>query len=778
MANTIALGRRVILRVFVAAVTLLFSAGAALAQQRAVYVVARESNTDSFELRTLTVTAGSSSLTRSASTALSGFGVPVVSRDGLRVFVVGTSSIQVVDPEIGQVVRQITLSRSVEVSTLRLSADGSRLWADDRVVGGLISIDLLTGNVSTLHSLGQPWALGTNGPQFAVSDDQTTLIVAYAGSATVVTLTTGTQQALGPARGVGMTPNRSRFFVLTENELRVLDGATLTELDTETLPGPFFMSVAPSGEEVLLYQLVNNLTPCSDTGTLRRYRPATGQLETVYAGSFVGELTWAWDSAAFGAAGFRSTCRTSSSGGYVQVGEVGTWSPLSSREGISSPLSVAIGPGRCATPSTTRVLVRDARPISIPVDAPAGCGWRASTSSDGFTVETTQGVGPGAVTVVPPSTPRSGTVTVAGTTVSVIWLSSHGALDGSASGSTRQPFALAGWALDRDVSGSVPTVEPRGIRTVHVWAYPEPGSGRAPIFVGEDTTGDPRPDVQAIFGPAFSATGFSVLVNNLPPGVYQFVAFAQSHWDLSFQPYTVTLSVAAPTPALMGELDSLDNGRTLSQPVVVSGWAFDGNDTATVGIAAVHVWAFPVGGGAPVFVPVAFTMRSDIRDIFGVWRLFSGFSGVLDGVADGTYDIVAYLLSSSTGQFEKQLTKRVTLAGRAQPGAIWVSSLPAPTFGLDGYAMDLRASTGAGVSTVHVWAFPDAGSTPVFLGAVTPSTCRPELVTTFSHQFGCSGWSLSGLSLPPGTYTIAAYALSTASGGFLPPRLVTLTIGS
>ena len=52
-----------------------------------------------------------------------------------------------------------------------------------------------------------------------------------------------------------------------------------------------------------------------------------------------------------------------------------------------------------------------------------------------------------------------------------------------------QPFKVAGWALDLgSASGS-------GVNTVHVWAYPNPGSGQPAIFIGAATYGNARPDV-------------------------------------------------------------------------------------------------------------------------------------------------------------------------------------------------------------------------------------------------------------------------------------------
>ena len=51
-------------------------------------------------------------------------------------------------------------------------------------------------------------------------------------------------------------------------------------------------------------------------------------------------------------------------------------------------------------------------------------------------------------------------------------------LDTPVFGEVVQPFVVAGWAIDLAAwSGT-------GVDAVHVWAYPTPGSGATPIFLG------------------------------------------------------------------------------------------------------------------------------------------------------------------------------------------------------------------------------------------------------------------------------------------------------
>ena len=92
-----------------------------------------------------------------------------------------------------------------------------------------------------------------------------------------------------------------------------------------------------------------------------------------------------------------------------------------------------------------------------------------------------------------------------------------------------QPFTLAGWAADLSTA-----TDDTGVGGVHVWAYPL--SGGAPVFVGAAQYGRTRPDVAAIHGEQFRASGFTLTVDGLPHGNY----------DLAVFPWSTTLGDFAP----------------------------------------------------------------------------------------------------------------------------------------------------------------------------------------------------------------------------------------
>jgi hypothetical protein len=89
-------------------------------------------------------------------------------------------------------------------------------------------------------------------------------------------------------------------------------------------------------------------------------------------------------------------------------------------------------------------------------------------------------------------------------------------------------FLVAGWAIDLD--DTVGT----GVDTLHVWAYPRSAcvSGRPcdvpPIFLGATAYGGNRPDVGAIYGDRFSASGYGLVVDGLETGAYDIAVFAWS----------------------------------------------------------------------------------------------------------------------------------------------------------------------------------------------------------------------------------------------------------
>jgi hypothetical protein len=76
----------------------------------------------------------------------------------------------------------------------------------------------------------------------------------------------------------------------------------------------------------------------------------------------------------------------------------------------------------------------------------------------------------------------------------------------------------------------------------------------------------------------------------------------------------------------------------------------------------VHAWAWPVGGGAPVFVGAASSRvnRPDVANVFGGEFLESGFdfTGTL---SPGTYDLAVYVRNSRSKVFDSVRVLRITV---------------------------------------------------------------------------------------------------------------------
>jgi len=226
-------------------------------------------------------------------------------------------------------------------------------------------------------------------------------------------------------------------------------------------------------------------------------------------------------------------------------------------------------------------------------------------------------------------------------------------LDTPASNTTvTLPFDVTGWAIDRG-SSSGP-----GVDGVHIWAFPTDGSPG--IFVGAATYGGARGDVAGVYGPAFTNSGFSLRVRQLPPGTYQLTASAHNTRLGVFNDSRAATVTVQEQPQI--QIDSLNNGDTVRSPFRVSGWAIDIGAKSGIGVDTVHIWAYPLQGGLPTFVGVAWVggARPDIGALFGSQFTNAGFdlTGTLPA---GMYQIVAYRHETATGQFDQTAVRTITI---------------------------------------------------------------------------------------------------------------------
>jgi hypothetical protein len=157
-------------------------------------------------------------------------------------------------------------------------------------------------------------------------------------------------------------------------------------------------------------------------------------------------------------------------------------------------------------------------------------GTRFSKSGYHFTIT---GLGPGQylVAVIAHSTVTAGysIVRTVHVTVSATALMSIDA-PGAESTIAAPTFEVGGWSIDRAVESTV--LGGTGVDTLHVYAFPNPGSGDAPIFLGVATLGVARPDVGAAYGPRYGHSGYELIVDRvalgLAPGVYNIAVVSHS----------------------------------------------------------------------------------------------------------------------------------------------------------------------------------------------------------------------------------------------------------
>jgi uncharacterized repeat protein (TIGR03803 family) len=226
------------------------------------------------------------------------------------------------------------------------------------------------------------------------------------------------------------------------------------------------------------------------------------------------------------------------------------------------------------------------------------------------------------------------------------------------------------------------------------------------------------------------------------------------------------------TPEVM-TLDVPGNNTTAAQPFYAGGWAIDRASTSGPGVDTVHLWAFPAGGGAAVFLGAAeyFRPRGDVASIYGAEFTNSGYRLTVNGLAPGAYTFVAYAHSSLTGAFSQSRSSVVTVTNAVSQPAMNID-IPGPgatvpgSFQVEGWAIDRAALDGAGVDAIHVYAF-GAGGSSMFLGVAAYGQPRTDVGTAYGAQFTNSGFSLTtSAPLAPGTYTLVVYARSTVSGTF------------
>ena len=345
-------------------------------------------------------------------------------------------------------------------------------------------------------------------------------------------------------------------------------------------------------------------------------------------------------------------------------------------------------------------------------------------------------------------------------------------IDAPGAGATvPRPFVIAGWAIDKNADSGT------GVDAVHVWAFPS--GGGAGTFLGAAGYGIDRPDIAAAFGAQFRRSGWGLKVDELATGTWRLEAHLHSAVTGTFT-LIKTVNVTMGGPAM--SLDAPGPGASFKTPYDLHGWAIDRNGSGA-GVSTVHVWAYPLtdnGLGSPRFIgPAEYShYRTNVAAVYGDRFTRSGFKVTAMNVPPGTYLFAAFARSTATGTFNNSDSEVATVAA----GPVMSVDVPSlnqtvgQPFSVTGWALDLAAASGTGVGTVHVWAYPGGGGSPVFLGAAAMNVSRPDVAALYGSRAALSGYALPAGGLPPGQWMVACFAYSSVTNTFSNAATVNVTV--
>jgi hypothetical protein len=144
------------------------------------------------------------------------------------------------------------------------------------------------------------------------------------------------------------------------------------------------------------------------------------------------------------------------------------------------------------------------------------------------------------------------------------------------------------------------------------------------------------------------------------------LVFVQWTGDRAAARRDVRIVLAPKTSGLVGAQVVIDTPRSLqgaAQPFMIGGWAADLSATSGTGLSGLHMWAYPIDGGSPVFLGAASYggARPDVAAVHGDERRDSGFALIVSGLAHGTYDLAVFPWSVKAADFLPATVVRVTV---------------------------------------------------------------------------------------------------------------------
>ena len=109
-------------------------------------------------------------------------------------------------------------------------------------------------------------------------------------------------------------------------------------------------------------------------------------------------------------------------------------------------------------------------------------------------------------------------------------------------------------------------------------------------------------------------------------------------------------------------IDTPASQQYVAQPFLLAGSAVDPDAAQGTGVGAVHAWAYPLTGGAPVFLGAAAYggSRPDVAGVHGEGFEDSGFGLAVQGLVPGHYDVAVFAWSTERADFVPAKVVRIT----------------------------------------------------------------------------------------------------------------------
>jgi hypothetical protein len=113
-------------------------------------------------------------------------------------------------------------------------------------------------------------------------------------------------------------------------------------------------------------------------------------------------------------------------------------------------------------------------------------------------------------------------------------------------------------------------------------------------------------------------------------------------------------------------IDTPSDGQDVGEAFTLAGWAVDRDADLGTGVDTVHVWAYPAGGGDPLFLGATAYggARPDVAATQGARFEASGYGIIVDSLPPGTYRLAVFAWSVPLGRFLPAKVVRVTVTDR------------------------------------------------------------------------------------------------------------------